>query len=98
MFHAIQRAYYLQTRNPSDTETLVALAGEIGLDTALFGADLVSPEIDRRLHEDFALRRSLHVDSFPSLILEHHGDQVWLACGYEEKDVVLDVLEASLLA
>ena len=30
MIHAIQRAYYLEARNPSDTQTLIELAGEIG--------------------------------------------------------------------
>ena len=33
MFEAIQRAYYQEARNPSDIVVLIALAGEIGLDT-----------------------------------------------------------------
>ena len=32
MFNAIQRAYYLEARNPSNAETLAQLAGEAGLD------------------------------------------------------------------
>lgn len=98
LFHAIQRAYYLEARNPSDLDTLVALAGEVGLDGARFSRDLVSPEIDRRLHEDFALRRSLHADKFPTLLLETNDDLMWLAYGYEQPDVVLSTLEAALLA
>jgi putative protein-disulfide isomerase len=98
MFHAIQRAYYVEARNPSDPATLIALAGAQGLDADRFSKDLVSPEIDRRLHEDFALRRSLHADKFPTLILEHNEDQVWLAYGYEDRDVVMDLLQSALLA
>ena len=32
MISAIQHAYYLQARNPSNADTLIALAAEIGLD------------------------------------------------------------------
>ena len=39
-FEAVQQAYYLEARNPSQTATLIALAGEIGLDSAQFQKDL----------------------------------------------------------
>ena len=98
LFNAIQRAYYLEARNPSDAATLIALAGEVGLDVARFSIDLVSPETDQRLQKDFELRRSLHADKFPSLLLERNDDLMWLAYGYEQPDVVLGTLEAALLA
>ncbi|MCY3771964.1 MAG: DsbA family protein [Gemmatimonadetes bacterium] len=98
MFHAIQRAYYLEARNPSDTETLVQLAGETGLNTARFSEDLVSPRTDELLNEDFELRRSLHADKFPTMILEHDDNQLWLAYGYEEEDMVVDLLTSALLS
>lgn len=98
MFHAIQRAYYLEARNPSDAETLVQLAGEVGLDADRFSDDLVSNHTDELLHEDFELRRSLHADRFPTMILEHHDNQLWLAYGYEEEDLVVDLLTSALLS
>ncbi len=36
MIHAIQNAYYLRAMNPSDTATLIELAGEIGLNKQQF--------------------------------------------------------------
>ena len=98
LFHAIQRAYYLEARNPSDAATLVALAGEVGLDAGRFRTDLASPETELRLQKDFDLRRSLHADKFPSLLLETHDDLMWLAYGYEQPAVVFDTLQAALLA
>jgi len=70
MFAALQRAYYLEARNPSDESTHLALAGELGLDTDQFAEDLVSPRVADLLEKDFARRRELGVREFPSLILE----------------------------
>ncbi len=98
MFHAIQRAYYLEARNPSDADTLLQLAGELNLDTQRFSEDLVSARTDELLHEDFALRRSFHADKFPTMILEHDDNQLWLAYGYEEEDLVVDLLTSALLS
>ena len=98
MFQAIQHAYYLEARNPSNAETLVQLAGELNLDTQRFSEDLVSTQTDELLHEDFALRRSLHADKFPTMILEHDDNQLWLAYGYEEEELVVDLLTSALLS
>ncbi len=94
-FEAVQRAYYLEARNPSEADTLSALAGEIGLDAARFAKDLVSPEIDARLHEDFAVRRRLRVRSFPSLILERDEIRTPIAVGYDDAEAVLSRLDAA---
>ncbi len=95
-FEAVQRAYYLEARNPSDTDTLIELAGEIGLDVARFARDLVSPETEARLQADFALRRSLGVRSFPTLILERDEVRTPMAIGYGDAETVLARLDAEL--
>ena len=77
MLAAIQRAYYQEARNPSDTETLTALAADIGLDPAAFEAALDSPETQTKLTEDFALRSAIGAYSFPSVGLLD-GDQAQL--------------------
>ena len=74
------------------------LAGELDLDAQRFSDDLVSGRTDELLHEDFALRRSLHADKFPTMILEHDDNQLWLAYGYEDEDLVVDLLTSSLLS
>lgn len=98
MFNAIQRAYYLEARNPSNAETLAQLAGEAGLDADRFRVDLVSNHTDELLHKDFELRRSLHADKFPTMILDHDENQFWLAYGYEEEELVVDLLSSALLS
>ena len=95
-FEAVQRAYYVEARNPSDADTLSALAGEIGLDAARFAKDLVSPEIDARLQADFAVRRRLGVRSFPSLILERGEVRTPMVIGYDDAQTVLARLDAAL--
>ena len=70
MFRAIQRAYYLEARNPSLPEVLIGLAGEIGLDEQTFADQLASEHVELMLQNDFDLRRRLGATAFPSLVLE----------------------------
>ena len=73
MVRAIQRAYYQKALNPSLPETLQGCAQEIGLDVAVFGRDLISPEIDDALHHEIRQARQLDVYSYPSLRLVHNN-------------------------
>jgi len=94
MFEAIQRAYYLEARNPSDRELLCELAGEIsGLDPARFGRDLDSEDTEARLQRGFALRRSFGVRSFPSLVLVRGDAAEVVLRGYGRAEQVLAALE-----
>lgn len=70
MIHAIQRAYYLEARNPSDVSTLIELAGEIGLDPAVFAHHLADPDTQQELNSQIELGRGLRVRGFPALILQ----------------------------
>ncbi len=92
MFAAIQRAYYLEARNPSDAETLIAVARERGLDADRFAADLASPAVDALLHEDFAVRAALGVTSFPSTALAVDGAAAVLTRGWVPADELLRAL------
>lgn len=74
MFLAIQQAYYLQARNPSDEALLVQLADEIGLDKERFIIDLNAEDVHKRLMREIELSRRIGVRGFPSLILEQ-GDR-----------------------
>jgi putative protein-disulfide isomerase len=85
MILAIQRAYYLQARNPADRSTLIELANEIGLDRALFSADLESPAVQEVLLNEIELTRRLEVKGFPTLLLEKAG--VFTAIQHEYNDV-----------
>ena len=67
LFEAIQRAYYLKARDPSDRGELIELAGELGLDRRAFEARIDAPDTRARLEADFRLRDALGVGAYPSL-------------------------------
>ena len=69
MTRGIQEAYYLNARNPSDNETLVAIAGEVGMDEVKFEADLVSDATQQALQTEIGFARQLGIQGFPSLAL-----------------------------
>ena len=93
MTHAIQRAYYQGARNPSDRETLLALAGELGLDAERFRADLGSADTEAQLQRELALTRALGVEGFPSLVLEIDGGRWPVAVDYNDARTMLDTIE-----
>lgn len=93
MTAAIQRAYYLEARNPSDRETLIALATEIGLDPLCFAAALDAPQTQDRLDVEIAHARSLGVDGFPSLVLDNAGSRWRIPVEYTDVDAMLELIE-----
>ncbi|WP_427982045.1 DsbA family protein [Agarivorans sp.] len=97
MISAIQQAYYLQAKNPSEVEVLVALAEQLNLDLPRFIADMNSEALNRQLMEQIAFARSLPIQGFPSLVLSQHGQLHALPLDYREAQVTLEHL-ASLLA
>jgi len=90
---AIQRAYYTAARNPSDVATLVALAGEIGLDTGRFGIVLDSASTQRILAEEMDRCAALRIYSYPALVLES-GDSQWhIPVDYHSAQPVLELID-----
>jgi putative protein-disulfide isomerase len=67
---AIQEGYYLNARNPSDFDTLIAFAEEIGLDVERFKIALNSESTIEKLNEEMLMARSIGAQGFPSLILK----------------------------
>jgi len=87
MFGAIQRAYYQQARNPSEVDTLVEVAGEVGLDGEEHRRALASPEVEAALRRDFELRDELGVTGYPSVALERaDGTREVIIRGYADPD------------
>jgi putative protein-disulfide isomerase len=94
MIYGIQRAYYLQARNPSDESTLVEVAVELGMNGGQFQRDLASARVREQFMADLALGRSMGADSFPSLVLERDGARRLLQFDYLDPEVVLRQLES----
>ncbi len=82
MFRAIQEAYYLHARNPSDDSTLADLAAQLGLARGPFLDQLHAAATQQELDTDFELRRRLGANSFPSLGLLQNGQPSLLHSGW----------------
>jgi len=89
MILGIQTAYYLQARNPSDISTLSAVANEIGLDQSQFESDIASASVDNELHRQIQQCRTMHANSFPSLVLETGGVNQSIPVDYNAADSML---------
>lgn len=96
MIDAIQQAYYLRAMNPSDASTLIALAGELALHVARFTEDLGSPAIQHALEQDFELRRSIGVNSFPSLVLALGSALIPIDVDYQTQQSSLDAIVGNI--
>jgi putative protein-disulfide isomerase len=96
MIHAIQKAYYLGARNPSDTQTLVALARETRLEPAQFQTDLHSAETQRALLEEINHARRIGGHSFPSLFLDLDGSLWPVGVDYLCPEIVLNQIQSLL--
>lgn len=93
MFEAIQRAYYLQARNPSEAETLANLAAALGLDRDDFLLALQAEDTQAELEVDFQKRRKLGAHSFPSLGAEQNGQLQLLHSGWCEPQEIVKYWE-----
>ena len=90
MIRAIQEAYYLQARNPSEDAVLVALARELGLPADAFAQRLNAPQTRQALAAEIAETQRLGVTGFPSLILETGPASRWpIAVDYTDAEAML---------
>ncbi len=96
MINAIQHAYYLRAMNPSDASTLIELAKDIGLGTQRFTDDLASGGIQRELERHFALRRSIDVYSFPSLVLQIGQESYPVPLDYQDHQISAEFIAAKV--
>lgn len=96
MTDAIQRAYYLNASNPSDSETLITLAGEIGLDRERFAEDLQSPDTMQTLTTEINESQATGLTTFPSLALVQDDVVIHLQLDYLSVDTMLGQIEKYL--
>jgi len=89
MTSRIQRAYYQQARNPSDNDTLIELAADIGLNTEQFSASLVAVSTHKLLLEELHSTRAMGINSFPSLAFRKDGVLQHIGLNYTDVDAIL---------
>ncbi len=93
MIQAIQHAYYLQARNPSDTDTLIGLAEEIGLDMDRFSAELHSDETRFLLKREIVFARQIGGNAFPMLLLGDDNSYHQILIDYTHPENMLNEID-----
>jgi putative protein-disulfide isomerase len=92
MILAIQQAYYLNAKNPSDDEVICFLAETLRLDLNRFQTDLNSPQTQQQLEQEMANSRTIGAQGFPSLIWLGYGNYCSIAIDYNNADLVLEAI------
>ena len=89
MILAIQQAYYLDAKNPSNEDVLIQLAANIGLNADTFIRDFKSKTCHDRLERELLLTRKLYVSSFPALVLSNGTVDTVIHIDYSNSDHIL---------
>ena len=84
MIEALQEAYYLNAKNPSDIEVHIELAQQLGLDSEKFATDLTSDALEPTFMKELQFARSLPINGFPSMVLEHQGTMHVIPLDYKD--------------
>jgi putative protein-disulfide isomerase len=95
MFSAIQKAYYLQAKNPSDASTLADLAVELGMGREQFLFDLNASATQQLLEKDFHQRHLLGANSFPSIGIRHCGKDQLIHRGWGDVENIWQEYQAA---
>ena len=89
----IQHAYYLEAKNPSDNDTLIELAADIGLDQQTFAKSLVAESTQQQLLAEIQSARAMGIDSFPSLAVHKDGLLRPIGLNYTDPQAMLSQIE-----
>ncbi|WP_028468652.1 DsbA family protein [Neptunomonas japonica] len=93
MAQAIQQAYYLEAKNPSDSATLTALATTIGIDTTEFSIQLDAQDTHQQLKNHMMISQQLDVSGFPALRAVKGQQAIRISDGYCSSEGVIKRLQ-----
>ncbi|MFT6142076.1 MAG: putative protein-disulfide isomerase [Psychromonas sp.] len=86
---ALQEAYYLKAMNPSNIDTHLILAKQLGLNVRQFSDDLSSEKLENEFNQQLALARRLPIQGFPAMVLSHQGDYYPIVLDYKDHSSAL---------
>lgn len=99
MLHALQRAFYVQSRDTTDARTLADIAAEQGIAHATFSAAFDSQTMRDATAADFELTYRSGIGGFPTLIARRaDGSDEVLSAGWLAPDALLARAAATLSA
>jgi len=90
MTEGIQKAYYLNALNPSNEETLINIAQDIGLNEESFKEDLKSSEVNDLLLDQIHTTKTMPISGFPSLVLVKEGLLKRIKIDYLESNYIIN--------
>jgi putative protein-disulfide isomerase len=90
MINLIQRAYYIDAKNPSDDSTLIGLASKLDIDIEQFKKTLNDNETQSLLLEDISIAKQLGAQGFPSLLYKDSKEIRHLQIDYNNPRIILD--------
>ena len=93
---AIQQAYYQRALNPSDAETLIQLATEIGIDAEEFAEQLNNETTQQTLQQHMEFGQACGVSGFPSLRLLKDQTAYEVPIAIDDYQVSLEAVESVL--
>ncbi|MRI35187.1 DsbA family protein [Endozoicomonas sp. OPT23] len=96
MIFALQQAYYLQAKNPSDHDTLIDAAVSVGIDKTLFIDRLSSAELNQAFMTELDTVRQLPIRGFPSLVLQANGQYIGIPLDYHNPKTSVDAITQAL--
>lgn len=96
MINALQEAYYLRAKNPSDVAVHLDLASELGLNLEQFSTDLASQKLQVAFNEELQFACSLPIQGFPSMVLLHNEEAYVIPLDYKDcrgaVDTITDII------
>ena len=94
MIRAIQRAYYLDAKNPSDSDTLRQCAKDIGCDGAVFSSAFESEDVNNEFLDELRQVQRFGVRGFPSLVLQKaDGSAFSVPVEYQHANRILERID-----
>lgn len=93
---ALQRKFYVDGQDPGETHFYEDICTHLGLDAAEFREIFASATAKQQTQQHFMRSRQWGVRSFPTLLLEQHGQFIPLAVGYVTVEQLLSRLQQQL--
>lgn len=97
MYHAIQQAYYLDAKNPSNLDTLADCAEHIGMNREGFLHSMQYTKQQGLLEREIDNARQLGLSSFPSLALLIGEQLIAIPLDYQDYQPMLALIEKHLI-
>ncbi|KAA3630078.1 MAG: DsbA family protein [Proteobacteria bacterium] len=97
-FSAVQHKFYVEGQDPKVVDFYASICAGLALDFDEFRAVFDSPEARQAVQQEFVRCRQWGVRSFPTLLLERHGETEPLAVGFVTTEQILSRLRQEITA